>query len=448
MPTPRDSGTRRNEPISVSVRLACLFALVVVLTLAILPFVALLAAMAAEPGVTDKPCPASAIPVAPGASIQDAVDRADDGEAFCLKNGIHRMQAVRPRQGQSFHGEGQTVLNGSRLITEFAREDRYWVASGQLQRGRKHGECSSKALACNLPEGLFIDDRPLTRVLSKQQVEAGHFHLNYGSGKLYFADDPTGRKVEATVATFAFKSSARGVLITNVTVEKYAHPAQSGAIDAGRAQDWKVENCELRLNNGTNGRVRLCDIHDNAQMGIGGVGRDVRIEQNRIWANNTRGFSFKWEAGGIKITNSVGVVFRGNHVHDNIGPGLWCDISCGNVVYEDNPVESNHDAGIFHEISFKAVIRNNVVRHNGLSERRWFWGADILVAASQGVEVHDNKLAVSADGCGIVLIDQSRAIQHVPRTRGRDRFVWGHLTLDWEGLLQRGLESNGRLVLH
>jgi Right handed beta helix region/O-Antigen ligase len=516
MPTRPDSGTRRNQPIGSSLSSSFTVATVAILALGILSFVALPPAKAADPGVTNRPCPPGATPVTPGTSIQNAVDGAADGAAFCLRNGTHRMQAVRPREGQSFHGEGQTVLNGSRLITEFAREGRYWVASEQLQRGRKHGECTPEAPACDLPEGFFIDDKPLIRVLSKQDVRAGHFHLDHRSAKLYFADDPTGRKVEATVAAFAFKSAARGVLITNVTVEKYASPAQNGAIGAGDGQGWNVVNCELRLNNGVgitlgaSGQVRLCDIHHNGQMGIGGVGREVRIEQNKIWANNTRGFYFRWEAGGVKITNSDGVTFRGNHVHDNVGPGLWCDINCINVLYEDNLIEGNHDTGIFHEISFNAVIRNNVVRHNGFGQRRWFWGADILVAASQDVEVHDNKLVVSPGGCGIVLIDQSRAIQrvengrviegggkyktrnntvhhnevtfegsacaggasdawpgdenftiisdgnnrfdanvyHVPHTRGRDRFVWGHSTLDWDGLRQRGLEPNGRLVLH
>ena len=100
------------------------------------------ATAAAAAGVTDAPCPPGAIAVEPGASIQAAVDSAGDGAVFCLKNGMHRVQVVRPRPGQSFYGEGRSVLNGSRLLTNFSREGRYWVASGQLQRGRKHGECA------------------------------------------------------------------------------------------------------------------------------------------------------------------------------------------------------------------------------------------------------------------------------------------------------------------
>jgi parallel beta-helix repeat protein len=445
--------------------------------------------------------------VEPGASIQAAVDRAGDGAAFCLKNGIHRMQAIRPKPGQSFYGEGQTVLNGSRLLTTFSREGRDWVASGQEQRGRKHGECAKEVPACSLPEGLFIDDKPLAQVLTRQGIEAGQFYFDHAGGRIYFADDPTGRKVEATVAVFAFESRASNVLIRNVTIEKYASVAEKGAIQAQEAVGWIVENCDVRLNSGagiaagTGSRVRGSNIHHNGQIGITGGGRDVLIEGNQVWANNIRGFSSGWEAGGVKIALSDGVVFRGNHIHDNFGPGLWCDINCRNVVYENNIVERNHGAGIFHEISFNAVIRNNVVRHNGIADKDWFWGNDILVEASQGVEVYGNTLTVSPGKCAIMLIDQSRPIKgggryktrnnrvhdneitfagtacaggasdadpgdenfsiitdgnnlfdgnvyRVLRTSGPARFVWGHEIFDWDGWRGQGVESNGRLVVY
>jgi len=109
-------------------------------------------ATAAAQGGTDEPCPSGAIAVEPGASIQAAVDRAGEGAVFCLQAGIHRMQVIRPKRSQSFRGEGQTVLNGSRLLTTFSREGRYWVASGQEQRGQRHGQCAKEAPACDLPE--------------------------------------------------------------------------------------------------------------------------------------------------------------------------------------------------------------------------------------------------------------------------------------------------------
>jgi len=456
-------------------------------------------------GVSDAPCPRGAIAVEPGTSIQAVADGAGEGAVICLRAGVHRVQAVRPRQGQSFYGEGRTVLNGSKLLTNFSREGRYWVASGQLQHGQKHGECAPTAPACDLPEAVFIDDKPLTQVLSKEHLERNQFYFDYANAKIYLADDPHDRKVEATVATFAFESTAANVLISNMTVEKYANVAQKGAIQASEGSGWSIEKAEVRLNSGAGigigggGRVRDSDIHHNGQIGIAGYGRDILIEKNKIWSNNIHGFNFLWEAGGAKLALSDGVIFRANHVYDNVGPGLWCDIDCRNVVYDGNLVENNQDSGIFHEISFKAVIRNNVVRYNGSGRRRWFWGAEINVAASQDVEVTNNTLTVAAGGCGIVLIDQGRPtkdgrkyktrnntvhdndltfegtacaggvsgvtfpnenfaiitegdnhfdrnIYRVARITEPGRFVWGHQVTDWNGFRSLGLEQTGQLV--
>ncbi|KWV55987.1 hypothetical protein AS156_05090 [Bradyrhizobium macuxiense] len=462
-----------------------------------------LAVAPARSGVIDEPCPAGAIAIEAGASIQAAVDRAGDGAAFCLKNGTHRAQAIRPRARQRFYGEGRTILNGSRLITEFRQENGYWVAGNQHQLGRRLGSCAKEAPACNLPEGLFIDDVALVQVLAKTDVGPGRFYFDHAASEIYFADNPVGHKVEATVASFAFESRAPDVLIRNMTIEKYASVAQKGAIQAQEAIGWIMENCEVRLNSaagvaaGSGTRVHDCNIHHNGQIGITGVGHDVVIARNEIWDNNTRQFSSNWEAGGVKLAVSEGVVLRGNYVHDNHGPGLWCDIECRNVTYEDNLVERNRDAGIFHEISFSAIIRNNIVRHNGTG-KTGLWGDNILVAASQDVEIVGNTLIVDDGKCGIVLVDQGRRTHSgaTYKTRnnkvhGNDttfegaacagaasdvepddensliiengnnlfddntyrvprnapvRFEWGHAILGWDELRRAGLEQHGSLI--
>jgi hypothetical protein len=453
----------------------------------------------------ERSCPAGAVAIEPGASIQAAVDRAGDGAVFCLKDGIYRAQAVRPRARQRFVGEGHAVLNGSNLVTGFRREGRYWVAANPFQLGRQHGECLPSAPTCDRPQTLFIDNRPLVKAQSRRAVMRGQFYIDYDGGKIYLADDPTGRTVEATAAAFAFKSAAAGVSIDNLVVEKYGNSAQDGAIDARDGSGWRIENCEVRLNSatgvsvGTGSRLRNCDIHHNGQMGVGGNGNDMLVEQNRVWSNNIYGFEPDWEAGGVKLAEGDGITFRGNHVYGNNGPGLWCDIDCRNVLYEDNLIENNRYMGIHHEISFRAVIRDNIVRHNGSGKRSWYWGADIDVAASQDVEVIGNTVTVDAGGCGIVLIDQGRRsdsgieyktqnnIVHgnemtfdgapcaggvsdtrpgdanfdiiakgnnlfdgntyrVRRGSGPGRFVWGRDVTDWDGFRRKGLERDGQLV--
>ena len=67
----------------------------------------LVVAEAAISDVNGSSCPCDAIAVVPGASIQAAVDFAGDGAAFCLRKGIHRAQAIRPRPKQRFYGEGK-----------------------------------------------------------------------------------------------------------------------------------------------------------------------------------------------------------------------------------------------------------------------------------------------------------------------------------------------------
>jgi hypothetical protein len=458
-------------------------------------------------GAQAASCPVGAIAVAPGASIQSAVDLSGDGALFCLRSGIHRAQSIQPRPGQQFYGEDGTVLNGSRIITDVARDGRYWVAPSEFRRGGQHGECMARAPACNRPEALFLDDKPLNRVLSKEALSSGTFYIDYEGARIYLFDDPTNRKLEATATPFAFESAASEVWISNVTVEKFASAAQKGAIHAREGARWRIEDCVVRLNSGagisvgTGSRVHNCDVHHNGQIGIEGNGTDIRIEQSRIWLNNIYGFDPAWEAGGVKIAESDGVVFRRNHVHHNDGPGLWCDIDCRNVLYEENLVEDNTDIGIFHEISFKALIRGNVVRHNGGANRSWFWGADITIAASQDVEVTDNRLVVASGGCGIMLIDQGRRGEDgtIYKTRNnsvhgndmrfeaglcaggtadtepgsenfsiitdgnnwfdrntyrvhdsgtRPRLVWGRDIVDWDGFRQSGMERQGTLLVY
>jgi hypothetical protein len=465
-----------------------------------------IAAVTALVGVNSSSCPLDAIAVEPGNSIQAAVDHSDEGAAFCLKKGIHRAQAIRPRSNQLFYGESGTVLNGSRLLDGFWREERYWVANSRLQRVPKHGECLPSAPACDQPQAVFIDDKPLTKVLNKEAIASNEVYIDYAGGRIYLADDPTDRKVEATVASFAFESTASDVSISNLTVEKYGSPAQKGAIHAREGTRWIIERCVVRLNSGagisvgTGTLVRNCDIHHNGQIGIEGNGKDILIDGNRIWSNNIYGFDPAWEAGGAKIAESSGVTFRNNHVYDNDGNGLWCDIDCRDVVYEHNVVEDNRHIGIFHEISFKAVIRNNTVRHNGSANRKWFWGADIAVAASQDVEVTNNTVTVAPGTCGIVLLDQGRRNDTGGQYKTRNntvhanemtfegavcaggasdtkpgnenftiiadgnnwfdrntyrvgeasevpRFVWGQDVTGWDGFRAKGLEQSGRLIL-
>lgn len=375
------------------------------------------AAMASGPG-PGASCPAGAISIKVGMSLQAAIDAAPAGASFCIGGGEHRLQAAIPKDGQRFYGEAGALLNGSRLVTDVAREGRYWVARGQAQRGEQRPEviCLPGRERCSYPEAFFINNRPLRHVSRLQDLKPGYFFFDYGRSRIYFLDDPRGRKVEASTAPYAFRGGARGVVVENLTIEKYASPVQYGAVGYNiPSPDWLLRNNEIRLNYGlgisvgSGSRVLGNHIHGNGQMGAGCVGRNILFERNEIASNGYfSGVDPNWEGGGGKCALTQGLVVRGNHFHHNNGYGFWTDIDNTGSLYEDNLVEDNLAGGITHEISFAAVIRRNVFRRNGPVTPVWLWGAAILVQNSRDVEVYGNSVDMTGRGNGISLVQQDR----------------------------------------
>lgn len=221
---------------------------------------------------------------------------------------------------------------------------------------------------------------------------------------------------------FAFVSDsvefAHNVVIRGLVIERYDPPLQSGAIRADvPLGGWTIADCELRYN--AAGAIRLGDrarilrnrIHHNAQIGILGRGDGILVEGNEISYNNPDAkYDMYWEAGGTKFARTRDLVVRDNFVHHNHGPGLWTDIDNIRTLYEKNRVEDNAESGIFHEISFSAVIRNNIVRRNGVlaNPPGWVSGAGILVNSSSDVEISGNT--VEDNHNGITAIEAHRGV--------------------------------------
>ncbi|MBT8166165.1 MAG: right-handed parallel beta-helix repeat-containing protein [Acidimicrobiia bacterium] len=366
------------------------------------------------------PVPSNAIRINPGTSIQSVVDRSGGDATFLLGAGVHRQQQVQPKSGQTFIGEAGAFMNGARVLSGWQRDGSTWYVTGQTQSGRQHGSCVSSAPECNHPEELFIDHTRMTHVGSKSQVGPGKWFFDYGADRIYIGNDPSGKLVETSVTEMAFFGQVSNVTVTGLVIEKYASPAQVGAIDtrgnpSGKTNgsNWFIANNEVRNNHGvgiksTDGsRVVGNYVHHNGQLGMGGDGPGMVIEDNEIAYNNAAGYSYGWEGGGTKWAYTTDLVVRRNYSHHNVGPGLWTDIDNIRTTYDGNRVTDNVGIGIFHEISYDAVIRNNYIAGNGFGHSAWLWGAGIVVAASPNVEVHDNELVDNADG--IAGIQQNRS---------------------------------------
>ncbi len=213
------------------------------------------------------------------------------------------------------------------------------------------------------------------------------------------------------------------VRIQGITIQNYAPAVQLGPVLAGghsaaeNTTGWVLQDCEIR-NNATGGvrighamRVVRNHIHHNGQIGIVGIGDDVLVEGNEIAYNNLgRAYEPGFEAGGTKFVYTHRLTVRGNYVHHNEGPGLWTDGDNINTLYENNRTEDNAGSGIFHEISYAAVIRNNTSTRNGFTLGGWMYGAGIMVSSSPDVEIYGNTVTNNANG--ITAVQQNRTADY------------------------------------
>ena len=373
------------------------------------------------PSSLQAACPPDAISVPVGSDIQAMAKNASEGKSFCILQGVHRMQRIVPKRGQKFIGEKGAVLNGSIILKDFRREGRYWVVSTDAPMAKSRGDCLQTRPYCYRSNRIYFSNRLFEPTLSLEAVVPGSFFFD--GTRIYLVDDPSSALVELTIVAHAFwNHDAADVEIRNLTIEKYATRSQDPAIFSGenfKVANWIIEDNEVRYNSavgiaaGRGCRVARNNVHHNGQLGISLNGDDTIIENNTISHNNTHGYNASWEGGGLKATVVSRIAIRNNHVFENNGTGLWCDENCQSITFEGNTVEKNADAGIFFEISDTAVISGNTVRYNGTGAggqqgKHWFWGAEILIAGSKNVVVTGNKVRVSEQGSGIMLIDQGR----------------------------------------
>jgi parallel beta-helix repeat protein len=340
-------------------------------------------------------CPRRSVELSPRRDVQSKIDSHPAGTTFCLKPGIYRLRLpLLPKSNDTFVGEFGAVLSGSKVVRNWTRKDGLWVAAGQTQENEVvAGVPCDASVECNRPEGVFVNDRPLLQVSDLPAVGRGRFYFDYEGDRIYMANDPRGRRVEASVGSGAFRSTghlAEGVVIRNLVIEKFANPSRTGAIWDTVSPGWTVADSEVALNHGAGishtsfTRIRRNLIHHNGQLGLSGYqSADVLVEGNEIAWNAIGGFA-GWEAGGAKYNVTTNLTLMKNYVHHNRHHGLWTNGDNVNTFIEANTVISNRGHGIFHEEAYDAIVRRNYMAKNN--------GHGIFISSSSNVDVYDNTL--------------------------------------------------------
>ncbi|WP_433168467.1 right-handed parallel beta-helix repeat-containing protein [Kribbella sp. CA-247076] len=374
------------------------------------------------------------VPVDPSDDLQPIIDTHAAGTTYCLSPGTHRLeQPLVPKEGDSLIGHLGAVISGSKVLSGWHNSGSTWSAKGFLPATPgTHGECLDSVPTCAYAEDVFLDKQPLRRVNEAAAVTSGTFHADYATNTITIGDDPAGRLVEQAVAPSLVQAVVDDVTVANLVLEQAANEAQVAAVESRQVtphasgSGWRIHHNEVRHNHGVG--LGLADdavvtanfVHHQGQLGFGAWGNGSVVSGNEIAANGVAGYSPDWEAGGSKSWRTERHTVTRNYVHDNLGPGLWTDGGNLHTEYSLNRIIGNRGAGIQHEISYDATIRDNEISGNGDRAKGWAWGAGIQIQSSGGttglVEVTGNVVTGNANG--IALIDSGNRQAEDPAPHG------------------------------
>lgn len=333
---------------------------------------------------------------------QTVINAHPAGTAFTVQAGIHRDN-ISPRTGDKYTGEFGAVFSGAIVLTSPLGTGpwHYINQHQQLPYDTAGGAAYRDGFdASGHPENVYYDDQMLQMVSSIGAGGPGKAFFDYPNATIYIWDNPSGHTVECSVLQTAVAAANVGASYSGIIFEKYASLTQGASVTLGGGN--VMTNCEVRLchyagvETGPGAQFIGGYVHHNGVFGFVGSGSNALIQGVEIAFNNTvnvNGQPF-WGAGGAKWVQSSGLVVQGCTSHDNDGPGLWTDINNINVTYDGNTCYNNTFCGIFQEIGYDAIIKNNVCSNNGSTIAslygKWPQAANICFCDSRNVQIFNN----------------------------------------------------------
>ena len=351
-------------------------------------------------------------------SLQAKIDAAPSGATVDAEPCIYREQLVITKP-ITLRGQPGSEIRGSEVWVKWQEQDDLWRSEETVPAFPQtaEAECTPGTERCLWPEQVFLDGKPLRQVV--KSPDTGEFVVD-ADRRIILKEDPRAHRVEVTVRRYWVLGNAENVTIQGFTMRHAANGGRSGAImnrtgwlEAGYA-DWTVQDNVLShahgavvsLTGATGLKILNNDISRGGQLGIKSTGQAEIIRGNKIHHNNTEGFNWKWEAGGMKTSHAENVIVDSNEFYHNRGNAIWFDVECSNNIIIDNRIYHNARHGIHYEISELGEISGNVLWENGWGTPDWVFGSAISSANSTSVHIHHNTLAWNADGISVVGLDR------------------------------------------
>ena len=368
-------------------------------------------------------------PLKPLKTISAAADRAVPNTTIWVRKGTYAESVTMALSGQSMQTpitlrgwpgeENDVVLTGADRVTGWERLDDgvrrkrrwpvQWIDWGGGHAGWESGKPPFdpvKRWRRSWQEHLFLDGRDLLHVPSYRDLVAMSFTVDRERRICYLKlaqdIDPNETVLEASRRGDGIKITGDYVVVAGLTVEKFT---ECGVRCTG--MHCRVENVTSQANydgvgmSGSRNVYRNIRAVDNGRCGLTGTPSHCLIEDCVLLRNNTKGITWSFHAGGMKLCATSHVTVRRTTASYNRGPGIWFDIDNAHTLIEECTAVGNLGAGIFIEISNgPCLVRRNFAAHNPTG---------ITIAESDDCTVTHNTCVHNERGFALRYGDRPRA---------------------------------------
>lgn len=395
---------------------------------------------------------------APLRNISTAVKKASSGYTIVVKRGIYRDQHFFVENTKTnitiqAAPHAEVWLKGSDVIeaSRWQKEGNIWKVKGNF-----HNMCQVCTVNKNpkiegmaaYPEQVFINDKPLTQVASKDDVKAGTFYVedktpitmktpgNNKGGLLnvenqdeityYVGSDPTAGVTEISERPRAFTAVGANFAWKGINVAHYSHVQEWGfdskkypGINGTAASSVNGNNSVVQdsifaqnsvsgliLDKPENARVVGNTFIDNGGNGTGANrAHGSTYEANTFTNNNAAGFETRGSVckeyctvSDIKVTHVENFSFRNNIVdYSSVGRvSSEAEVAhahrtpafwCDEGCINTTVVGNfftNAPHAIFYEVSGSGIIASNVIESGGRG---------IGISSSENVKIYNNTIS-------------------------------------------------------
>ncbi|MGH7497205.1 MAG: right-handed parallel beta-helix repeat-containing protein [bacterium] len=347
-------------------------------------------------------------------TIEAAIARVKTGDAIIMRGGTYRTGNLTLNQGITIqpYADEQPILKGTFIVSDWKQQDNgLWVTKWSRlfptkpqDWWRRHREGKKTPQHRFNNDMVLVDGRFLQSAGWEGELDENTFYIDYETGLIYLAVDPTDKLVEITAFDVAIlrttkeihgkTSDRKGYTIRGVTFTQYAFRALEieGTEPEGLSDESKhgkevvgttLEHCTISSCSrvagylrGDHMTIRHCKVSDTSTEGIYIIAsNDVLLEKNIFTRNNIENITGYYPAA-VKIFNqSYRVTCNDNLVIDLPNSnGIWYDVGNVDGVFINNWIEGvgrigetintdqlwPSDNGFFFEISKGAICAGNV----------------------------------------------------------------------------------------